>query len=82
VPGGFIHEQIDNLTLSHRAISLHTHGGLVAARDLRDPAVIFAYVSHAFADGLLGQVVGLPLALLALAWIGRSKLTKKEVFAS
>jgi hypothetical protein len=71
VPGGFMHEQIDNLTRSHAAISLHTHYGLVAARDSRDPAVILAFVTHAFADGVIGQVVGLPLAVLALAWIAR-----------
>jgi hypothetical protein len=73
VPGGFLHEQIDTLT-QHKAISLHTHAGLVAARDPRDPAVIAAYVTHAFADGLIGQVVGLPLVLLALAWFARLRL--------
>lgn len=71
VPGGYIHEQIDTLTRSHRAISLHTHAGLVAARDPRDPAVILAFVTHAFADGVIGQVVGLPLTALALAWLAR-----------
>ena len=73
VPGGFLHEQLDTLT-HHKAISLHTHAGLVAARDPRDPAVIAAYVTHAFADGLIGQVVGLPLVLLALAWFARHRL--------
>jgi hypothetical protein len=73
VPGGFLHEQLDTLT-HHKAISLHTHAGLVAARDPRDPAVIAAYVTHAFADGLIGQVVGLPLVVLALAWFARLRL--------
>jgi hypothetical protein len=82
VPGGFIHEQIDILTASHKAISLHTHGGLVAARDPRDPAVILAFVTHAFADGLIGQIVGLPLAGLALAWFGhRTQFRKRDQLA-
>jgi hypothetical protein len=72
VPGGFIHEQIDTLT-HHKAISLHTHAGLVAARDPRDPAVIAAYVTHALGDGLVGQAVGLPLLVLALGVFARRR---------
>jgi hypothetical protein len=73
VPGSVLHEQIDSLT-HHKAISLHTHAGLVATRDPRDPAVIFAYVSHALSDGLFGQLVGLPLVALVLAWFARPRL--------
>jgi hypothetical protein len=71
VPGGIVHEQIDNLTQSHKAISVHTHGGLVATRSWTDPDVFFAYVVHAFSDGLIGQLVGLPLLLGVLAWATR-----------
>jgi hypothetical protein len=73
VPGGFIHEQIDTLT-HHKAISLHTHAGLVAARDPRDPAVIAVYVTHALGDGLVGQAVGLPLLVLALGVFARRRM--------
>jgi len=73
VPGGVVHEQIDSLTHAHAAISVHTHGGVPATRDLRDPAVLAAYVLHAFSDGLVGQLVGLPLLVLALAWMARRR---------
>jgi hypothetical protein len=73
VPGGVIHEQIDSVTHAHAAISVHTHGGLPATRDLRDPAVLGAYLLHAFSDGLIGQLVGLPLLLLALGWMARRR---------
>ena len=73
VPGGVVHEQIDSPTHAHAAISVHTHGGVPATRDLRDPAVLAAYVLHAFSDGLVGQLVGLPLLLLALAWMARRR---------
>jgi hypothetical protein len=68
VPGGFLHDQIDALTRTRQVTSLHTHAGL-AARDTRDPAVILAFLAHAFSDGLLGQVVGLPLVALVPAWL-------------
>jgi len=35
--------------------------------------VLAAYVLHAFSDGLVGQLVGLPLLLLALAWMARRR---------
>jgi hypothetical protein len=73
VPGGMVHEQFDTLTQAHRAISAHTHGGLVATRSWTDPDVFAAYVIHAFGDGLIGQLVGLPLLLVALAWIARRR---------
>jgi hypothetical protein len=73
VPGGVIHEQIDSVTHAHAAISVHTHGGLPATRDLRDPALLGAYLLHAFSDGLIGQLVGLPLLLLALGWMARRR---------
>jgi hypothetical protein len=73
VPGGILHEQIDNLTQAHKAVSVHTHGGLVATRNWTDPDVFAAYVIHAFSDGLIGQLVGLPLLLGALAWIARRR---------
>jgi hypothetical protein len=68
VPGGLVHEQIDQL-LSYKTVSLHTHAGLAVARDWRDPVVVGGLLSHAFSDGLMGQLVGLPLVLAALAWL-------------
>ena len=73
VPGGILHEQIDNLTQAHKAISVHTHGGIVATRNWTDPSVLAAYFVHALSDGLIGQLVGLPLMLAALAWIARRR---------
>jgi hypothetical protein len=73
VPGGILHEQIDNLTQAHKAISVHTHGGVPATRNWTDPAVLLGYIVHAFSDGLIGQLVGLPLLLAALAWIARRR---------
>jgi hypothetical protein len=72
IPGGFIHEQFDTLTQAHRSLSLHTHIG-TAIRDPRDPAVIFATLVHYWSDGVIGQVVGLPLALLALGLLARRR---------
>jgi hypothetical protein len=72
IPGGFVHEQMDTLTRAHQTISLHTHVGL-AVRDPRDPAVILAWLTHALTDGLMGQVVGLPLIVLVLAWLARRR---------
>jgi hypothetical protein len=71
VPGGIAHEQLDALTQSHAAISVHTHGGIPATKDWRDPSVMAAYITHAFSDGLIGQLVGLPLLILALGWLAR-----------
>jgi hypothetical protein len=73
IPGGILHEQIDNLTHAHTAISVHTHGGIPATRDWTDPAVLAAYIIHAFSDGLIGQLVGLPLLLAVLALIARRR---------
>jgi hypothetical protein len=73
IPGGMLHEQIDSLTQAHTAISVHTHGGVVATRASTDPDVLAAYVIHAFSDGLIGQLVGLPLLFGVLAWIARRR---------
>jgi hypothetical protein len=73
VPGGILHEQIDDLTQAHKAVSVHTHGGLAATRNWTDPGVLAAYVVHALSDGLIGQLVGLPLLLAALAWMARRR---------
>jgi hypothetical protein len=73
IPGGILHEQIDNLAQAHKAISVHTHGGLAATRNWTDPDVLAAYVIHAFSDGLIGQLVGLPLLLGVLAWIAHRR---------
>jgi hypothetical protein len=76
IPGGIAHEWIDTLTKSHAAISVHTHGGIVATRDPREPAVLAAYLLHAFSDGLIGQLVGLPLLLVAFAWMARRRTVR------
>jgi hypothetical protein len=73
IPGGMAHEQIDTLTQAHKAISVHTHGGLVATRNWTDPDVLAAHVIHAFSDGLIGQLVGLPLLFGVLARIARRR---------
>jgi len=72
IPGSIAHDQIDTVTRAHAAISVHTHGGIPATRDWRDPAVLGGTVLHAFSDGLTGQLVGLPLLVVA-ALIGRPR---------
>jgi hypothetical protein len=77
ITGSIAHDQIDSLTHAHTAISVHAHGGIPATRDWRDPAVLAATLLHAFSDGLTGQLVGLPLLLAALAWIGRRRARRQ-----
>lgn len=77
IPGSIAHDQIDVLTHSHTAISVHAHAGIPATRDWRDPGVLAGTLLHAFSDGLAGQLVGLPLVLAALAWIGRRRARRQ-----
>ena len=70
VPGAAIHEGVDALTHAHEAIAVHSHV-LVQAPDPYSPAGIVTFAVHALSDGLVGQVVGLPLAVLALLFVTR-----------
>jgi O-antigen/teichoic acid export membrane protein len=70
VPGAAIHEGIDTLTHAHEAIAVHSHV-LTQAPDPFSLAGIVLFAAHALSDGLVGQVVGLPLTLLALVFVTR-----------
>ena len=72
IPGGFVHEQMDVLTHAHQTLSLHTHAG-TAVRDYRDPLVVLGIASHYFTDGIVGQAVGLPLAVAVLGIVARRR---------
>ena len=72
VPGAVLHEEADRLTHAHASLSIHAHG----ASDLKasgSAPLAFEYVTHALSDGVEGQVVGLPIALLALLVMSRGR---------
>ena len=70
VPGAALHELADEITQAHAAIGIHSH---VAAPtlDLQSPAGIVAFAVHALSDGLIGQVVGFPIAAATLICFAR-----------
>jgi hypothetical protein len=72
VPGAAIHEGVDALTHAHQAIAIHSHV-LVQGPDPFSLAGIVLFAVHALSDGLVGQVVGLPLAVFALLLFARSR---------
>ena len=68
VPGTALHDAADRLTHVHVLLSTHSHGPL-RSRAATDGATALArFVTHALSDGFVGQVVGLPLMILMLAW--------------
>jgi hypothetical protein len=71
VPGAAIHEGLDTLTHAHQAIAVHSHVLTAQAPDPFSPAGIVLFAVHALSDGLVGQVVGLPLTLVALVFLTR-----------
>jgi predicted DNA repair protein MutK len=70
VPGAAIHEGLDALTHAHEAVAVHSHV-LVQGPDPFSLAGIVTFAVHALTDGLVGQVIGLPLALFALVFATR-----------
>jgi hypothetical protein len=72
VPGAAIHEWADGLTHAHAVIAVHSH---VAAQpiDAQEPGAVLTFVLHAFSDGVLGQLIGLPLAFSCLLWAARGR---------
>lgn len=70
VPGAAIHAGLDALTPAHEAVAVHSHV-LVQGPDPFSLAGIVTFAVHALSDGLVGQVVGLPLALFALVFVTR-----------
>ncbi len=71
VPGAALHDEADRLTHTHAALAIHTHGAAVP-RTVDAPAVL-GYLSHALSDGLEAQVLGLPVAMLALLVTARAR---------
>lgn len=70
VPGAVIHEAADTLTHAHALAGAHSHVA-VTALDGQDPASVAAFAVHALSDGLVGQLVGLPVALVTLLSMSR-----------
>jgi hypothetical protein len=66
VPGAVLHEEADRLTHAHAALAIHTHGVADAKTAVDAPTYVLGFVSHALSDGIEGQVVGLPVVILAL----------------
>jgi hypothetical protein len=80
VPGTALHDAADRLTHVHVLFSTHSHVPL-PSRAAPDGATALArFVTHALSDGFVGQVVGLPLMILMLAWEGR-KARPRDVAA-
>jgi hypothetical protein len=66
VPGAVLHEEADRLTHAHASLAIHTHGVAESKTAVDAPTYVLGFVGHAVSDGIEGQVVGLPVAILAL----------------
>ena len=71
VPGTALHDAADRLTHVHVLFSTHSHVSLPSRAATGRAAALARFVTHALSDGFVGQVVGLPLMILMLAWEGR-----------
>jgi hypothetical protein len=80
VPGAALHEQADRLTHAHVTLSIHSHGSANVRAPANPLGESAAAAIHALADGLEGQVIGLPLAFVALVW--SSRRYRREAAAS
>jgi hypothetical protein len=73
VPGAILHEGADSLTHAHARLSIHSHAGNVTVSAPSTPNLFGVdFATHALSDGLVGQAIGLPLAVLAL--LGSARL--------
>jgi hypothetical protein len=70
IPGGALHDAADGVTHSHAVLGVHSHTPV--APNATGPQAFLGNVLHNFTDGLEGQLVGLPLAFVALMWAKRS----------
>ena len=70
VPGAALHDAADGITHSHAVLGVHPH--ISPAPTTTGPVVVLGDVLHSLTDGLEGQIVGLPLAFVALVWAARS----------
>jgi hypothetical protein len=80
VPGAALHELADGLTQAHAAIGVHSHLA-TPALDLQSPAGIVTFAVHALSDGLIGQVVGFPIAFATLIFSARRRPARAPVAA-
>jgi hypothetical protein len=72
VPGALVHEQADRLSHPSRPPASHSHlsvSGLSSSAP--SPLVSPGQLPHALGDGLVGQAIGLPVLVAALAWRSR-----------
>jgi hypothetical protein len=67
VPGALLHEFTDALTHAHLLLAVQSHAAS-APRSASLPAAVLAFVTHAFADAVEGQLLGLPTLTLAMSW--------------
>ena len=72
VPGTALHDAADRLTHVHVLFSTHAHVPLPSQAATDGATALARFVTHALSDGVVGQVVGLPLMILMLAWEGRT----------
>jgi hypothetical protein len=79
VPGAVLHEEADRLTHAHASLAIHVHGVADSKTAVDAPTYVLGFVSHAIGDGIEGQVVGLPVAILALL---RSLHTQRRTAAT
>jgi len=71
VPGTALHDAADRLTHVHVLFPTHSHVPLPSRAAPDGVTTLARFVTHALSDGFVGQVVGLPLMILMLAWEGR-----------
>jgi hypothetical protein len=71
VPGTALHDAADRLTHVHVLFATHSHVPLPSRAATGGATTVARFVTHALSDGFVGQVVGLPLMILMLAWEGR-----------
>jgi hypothetical protein len=71
VPGTALHDAADRLTHVHVLFSSHSHVPLPSRATPSGATALARFVTHALSDGFVGQVVGLPLTILMLAWEAR-----------
>ena len=75
VPGAALHDLVDRLTHVHTGVATHH-----VPRPLQSPgglAIVARFVGHALKDGFVGQAIALPLMILALAWEGPTRCSRR-----
>jgi hypothetical protein len=73
VPGQALHDQADALTHAHTVLGVHSHAAFPSTATESPQALFWGQVVHGLTDGLTGQLVGLPMAFLALLWTRYSR---------